>query len=295
MSSDHAAPAIHAENLSKCYQIYERPADRLKQMLLRGRRRYYREFWALRHVSFSIRPGEVLGVVGRNGAGKSTLLQLICGTMQPTGGRIAVNGRIAALLELGAGFNPEFTGRENVFMSAAIMGLDRRETEARLAEIFEFAGIGDFVDQPVKTYSSGMFVRLAFSAAIHVNPDILLVDEALAVGDVIFQHQCISRIREMQADGTTIIFVSHDMAMVRSICTDWPRAAPTIVAQAAVAMASVRSGRIGGSFLSRIARYVLARASRAAPCSTSILRCIVLARWVFRYTSSGSSSSARRV
>jgi len=144
-------------------------------MLFRGRRRYYREFWALRNVGFRIRQGEVLGVVGRNGAGKSTLLQLICGTMQPSSGRIAVSGRIAALLELGAGFNPEFTGRENVFMSAAIMGLDHRETEALLDEIFAFAGIGAFVDQPVKTYSSGMFVRLAFAVATSADPDILVV------------------------------------------------------------------------------------------------------------------------
>jgi ABC-type polysaccharide/polyol phosphate transport system ATPase subunit len=171
-------------------------------------------------VSLQVRTGATLGLVGNNGSGKSTLLQLIAGIMSPTSGQIRVTGRISSLLELGAGFNPEFTGRENVELYGVVMGMSREETLARMPDIEAFAGIGEFVDRPVKSYSSGMFVRLAFSAAIHVKPDVLLVDEALAVGDVVFQHQCIRRIREMQAAGTTIVFVSHDMGMVRSICSE---------------------------------------------------------------------------
>jgi lipopolysaccharide transport system ATP-binding protein len=171
-------------------------------------------------VSLRVEAGATLGLVGNNGSGKSTLLQVIAGITPATKGEVAVHGRISSLLELGAGFNPEFTGRENVELYGIVMGMSRDETLARLPAIEAFAGIGEFIDRPVKSYSSGMFVRLAFSAAIHVSPDILLIDEALAVGDVVFQHQCIRRIRQMQAGGTTIVFVSHDMAMVRAVCTE---------------------------------------------------------------------------
>jgi ABC-type polysaccharide/polyol phosphate transport system ATPase subunit len=212
--------AIEVEGVSKAYRLYPTPRHRALEVLTFGTRQYHTSFWALTDVSFQLEAGATLGLIGNNGSGKSTLLQVISGIVPPTTGRVGVNGRISSLLELGAGFNPEFSGRENVELYGIVMGMSREETAARLPAIEAFAGIGDFIERPVKSYSSGMFVRLAFSAAIHVNPDILLVDEALAVGDVIFQHQCISRIREMQADGTTIIFVSHDMAMVRSICTE---------------------------------------------------------------------------
>jgi len=212
--------AIEVEGVSKAYRLYPTPRHRALELMTFGTRIYHTHFWALRDVSLRVAAGATLGLVGNNGSGKSTLLQLIAGIMSPTNGHIAVNGRISSLLELGAGFNPEFTGRENVELYGIVMGMSREETAARLPAIQAFAGIGEFIDRPVKSYSSGMFVRLAFSAAIHVNPDILLVDEALAVGDVLFQHQCIRRIREMQAAGTTIVFVSHDMGMMRSICTE---------------------------------------------------------------------------
>lgn len=175
--------AIKIENLSKCYQIYDRPRDRLFQMLTFGRKHYFREFWALNNVSFDVKKGETIGIIGRNGSGKSTLLQMICGTVNPSSGSIQINGRVAALLELGAGFNPEFTGRENVYLSASLYGLTHDEITARFDRITEFADIAEFIDQPVKTYSSGMFVRLAFSVIVHVDADILIVDEALSVGD----------------------------------------------------------------------------------------------------------------
>jgi lipopolysaccharide transport system ATP-binding protein len=190
------------------------------ELLTFGAKTYHTNFWALSDVSLQLPAGATLGLVGNNGSGKSTLLQLIAGIVWPTSGQVTVTGRISSLLELGAGFNPEFTGRENVELYGVVIGMSREETLARMPAIQAFAGIGEFIDRPVKSYSSGMFVRLAFSAAIHVDPDILLVDEALAVGDVAFQHQCIRRIREMQAAGTTIVFVSHDMGMVRSICTE---------------------------------------------------------------------------
>jgi ABC-type polysaccharide/polyol phosphate transport system ATPase subunit len=212
--------AIEIEGVSKAFRIYPTPRHQLLEILAFGRRTYHRDFWALRDVSLRVEAGSTLGVVGNNGSGKSTLLQLIAGITPATSGRLAVQGRISSLLELGAGFNPEFSGRENVELYAIVMGMSREDVRSRLPAIEAFAGIGEFVDRPVKTYSSGMFVRLAFSAAIHVDPDIMLVDEALAVGDVVFQHQCIRRIREMQADGTTIVFVSHDMAMVRALCTE---------------------------------------------------------------------------
>lgn len=208
---------IRVEGLGKCYQIYDRPSDRLKQMLVRNRRHYFREFWALRDVSFQIKKGETLGIIGRNGSGKSTLLQMICGTLTPTLGRVEVRGKVAALLELGAGFNPEFTGRENVYMAASIYGLSEKETDERFEKISMFADIGDHLDQPVKTYSSGMFVRLAFAVIAHVDADVLVIDEALAVGDAVFTQKCMRFIRKFKENGT-LIFVSHDMSSVLNLC-----------------------------------------------------------------------------
>lgn len=212
------APAIAVETLSKCYQLYDQPHDRLKQFLRRGKRQYFREFWALKDVSFQIAKGEVLGIVGRNGAGKSTLLQLLCGTLTPTSGNVKVNGRITALLELGSGFNPEFTGRENVYLSAAILGLSKQEIEQKFEEIVDFSGIREFLDQPVKTYSSGMYVRLAFSVATSVDPDILIVDEALSVGDGEFARKSFERIRGMKEAGKTILFCSHSLYQMEAFC-----------------------------------------------------------------------------
>jgi ABC-type polysaccharide/polyol phosphate transport system ATPase subunit len=209
--------AVIVENGSKNYRIYSKPADRLKEIILRGRK-FHQDFWAVKNVSFRVAQGSTFGVVGENGSGKSTLLQMIAGTLQPTEGKITLNGRVAALLELGAGFNQEFTGYENVFLNAAIMGLSEEETVRKLPEIERFAEIGTFIDQPVKTYSSGMYVRLAFAVAIHVDPEILLVDESLSVGDVYFQQRCMRKIRQMKQDGKTILFVSHDMTAVRNLC-----------------------------------------------------------------------------
>jgi ABC-type polysaccharide/polyol phosphate transport system ATPase subunit len=213
------AVVLRVEGVSKQYRIYQRPADRLKEMVSRGRWKTHREFWALREVGFEVEEGTTFGVVGPNGCGKSTLLQIVAGTLEPTHGSVWHTGRIAALLELGAGFNPEFTGIENVFMSASLMGFSRAETESLLPEIERFAEIGDFIYQPVKTYSSGMYVRLAFATAISATPQILIVDEALAVGDAVFQHRCMRRIREMQESGMTILFVSHDPSAIRALCS----------------------------------------------------------------------------
>lgn len=223
MSSDIA---IKIENLSKCYKIYDQPQDRLKQSLysrlqrLTGKlpKQYFREFWALRDVSFEIKRGETVGIIGRNGSGKSTLLQMICGTVFPTAGFVQSHGRVAALLELGAGFNSEFTGRENVLLNAAILGFSREDMEERMAQVLDFSELGDFLDQPVKTYSSGMYARLAFSIAIHVDPEILIVDEALAVGDARFVAKCMRRINDIKNQGTSILFVSHDVGSVRTLC-----------------------------------------------------------------------------
>ncbi len=215
MSSD---TALHVEAVSKQYRIYDQPGDRLKETLTRGRLRRHREFWALRDIDFEIEAGTTTGIIGPNGSGKSTLLQIITGTLEPTTGRVSHNGRIAALLELGAGFNPDFTGLENVNMNAALMGFTRRDTERLLPEIERFAEIGAFIHQPVKTYSSGMYIRLAFATAISSEPDILIVDEALSVGDAVFQHRCLRRIKQMQEAGTTILFVSHDPSAIKALC-----------------------------------------------------------------------------
>ena len=216
MSADDIA--IRVDGLSKCYHVYERPQDRLKQSLWLGRKQFYREFWALRDVSFEIKRGETFGIIGRNGSGKSTLLQMIAGTLSPTAGTVQVNGRVAALLELGSGFNPDFTGRENVFMNGAILGLSEAEIARRFDEIAAFADIGDFIEQPVKTYSSGMMVRLAFAVSVCVEPDILIVDEALAVGDMAFQFKCMDRLDKLTQSGTTLLFVSHDIGAVKAFC-----------------------------------------------------------------------------
>lgn len=217
MSSD--LPAIRLRHLSKKYRIYDRPSARLREMLWPGRRRH-REFWALRDISLEVRRGATLGIIGANGSGKSTLLQIIAGILLHTEGDLWVSGKVAPLLELGAGFNPEFTGRENVYLNGAVLGLTKAEIDDRFESIKRFAEIGDFLEQPVKTYSSGMFMRLAFAVAIHVDPDILLVDEALAVGDMVFQHRCIHRIGQLRDAGKTILFVSHDLQAVVKFCDD---------------------------------------------------------------------------
>lgn len=211
--------ALSVEGVSKQYRIYERPGDRLKESLTRGRLVRHRPFWALTDVSFEVERGTTNGIIGPNGCGKSTLLQIIAGTLEPTHGSVRHEGRVAALLELGAGFNPEFTGVENIYMNAALMGFSRRETDALRPEIERFAEIGQFVNQPVKTYSSGMYVRLAFAIASSAEPDIFVIDEALAVGDAVFQHRCLRRLKEMQERGTTVLFVSHDAAAVRALCS----------------------------------------------------------------------------
>ncbi len=211
--------AIRAVALSKCYQLYDRPSDRLKQMLWGGRRKFFREFQALRDIDLEVGRGEVLGIIGRNGAGKSTLLQLICRTLAPSSGTLAIGGRIAPLLELGAGFNPEFSGRENIYLNAAILGMSGREIDARCEEIIDFSGIRTFIDQPVKTYSSGMYVRLAFSIAISVEPDILVVDEALSVGDAEFSRKSFDRIIGLKEAGKTILFCSHSTYQVEALCS----------------------------------------------------------------------------
>jgi ABC-type polysaccharide/polyol phosphate transport system ATPase subunit len=216
MSSDIA---LHIDNVSKTYHLYDAPKDRLKQMLFRGRKQFFREYQALQPVSFFLPKGEVLGVVGRNGAGKSTLLQLICGTLTPTTGHVNVNGRIAALLELGAGFNPQFTGRENIYLSASIMGISRQEIDSKVEDIIDFAGVRNFIDQPVSTYSSGMYVRLAFSVATSVEPDILIIDEALSVGDGDFARRSFERIMAMKERGATILFCSHSLYQIEVLCS----------------------------------------------------------------------------
>lgn len=219
--------AIRLQNLSKCYQIYDKPHDRLKQSLYPRIQRllgyypkqYYREFWALKDISFEVKKGETVGIVGRNGSGKSTLLQIICGTLAPTVGGVETKGRVAALLELGSGFNPEFTGRENIYMNGAVLGLNREEINDRLDAIVSFADIGQFIDQPVKTYSSGMSVRLAFAVQAQVDPDILVVDEALSVGDAKFQAKCFARLQQLIDNGTSILLVTHSSEQIVTHCS----------------------------------------------------------------------------
>jgi len=219
--------AIKVEGLSKRYEIYGKPHDRLKQFIFPRIQRffglklkqYFREFWALNDISFEIKKGETVAIIGRNGCGKSTLLQIICGTLSQTAGIINTNGRIAALLELGSGFNPEFTGRENVYMQGSIFGLTTKQIAERFDQIASFADIGQFIEQPVKTYSSGMFVRLAFASNIFFDPEIMIVDEALSVGDMNFQAKCMTALTQIQERGCTILFVSHDIGSVKSLCT----------------------------------------------------------------------------
>jgi homopolymeric O-antigen transport system ATP-binding protein len=208
---------VEFRGVSKSYSIYETPGDRLKELLTLQRRSFHRDYWALSDVSFRIPRGETFCVIGENGAGKSTLLQLIAGIMQPTSGTVTVNGRVSALLELGAGFNPEFTGRDNVYLNGSILGFSTADMQQRFSAIEEFAEIGDFIDQPVKTYSSGMIVRLAFAVAIHVDPDVLLVDEALAVGDIYFRQRCMRKVHQLRENGTTILFVTHSMPEVKNL------------------------------------------------------------------------------
>jgi ABC-type polysaccharide/polyol phosphate transport system ATPase subunit len=210
--------AISVRNVSKCFDIYEKPHHRLMQFLTRSQKSWARQFWALRDISFDVAKGETVGIVGRNGAGKSTLLQIITQTLAPTMGNVRVNGRVAALLELGAGFNMEFTGQENVFMNAMLLGMTRPEVEQKYDDIVNFSGIGSFVEQPVKTYSSGMFARLAFAVAVHSEPSVLIVDEALSVGDSAFQEKSVTRMKEIREAGTSILFVTHSLPIVRNFC-----------------------------------------------------------------------------
>jgi lipopolysaccharide transport system ATP-binding protein len=224
-SGEHVA--IRVNGVSKCYHLYEKPQDRLRQSIYPRLQRilgreptaYAREFWALKDISFEVKKGETVGIIGRNGSGKSTLLQLICGTLAPTIGTIETHGRVAALLELGSGFNPEFTGRENVYMNASLLGLSKEEIDGHYSDIVAFADIGDFVDQPVKTYSSGMMVRLAFAVHAQVSPDILIVDEALAVGDVKFQAKCFNQLNKLKDNGTSILLVTHSSEQIVTHCT----------------------------------------------------------------------------
>jgi ABC-type polysaccharide/polyol phosphate transport system ATPase subunit len=209
--------AVQFESVSKAYSIYDSPGDRLKELLTFGRLKRHREFWALRDISFDVRKGETFCIIGENGSGKSTLLQIVAGILRATEGRADVQGRVSALLELGAGFNPEYSGRDNVYLNGAILGLSRREIDRRFRDITDFAEIGPFIDQPVKTYSSGMLVRLAFAVAIHVDPEVLLVDEALAVGDIYFRHRCMRKVHELRSRGVTILFVSHAVADVKAV------------------------------------------------------------------------------
>ncbi len=215
MSSDDVILSVNG--VSKCFEMYDKPIHRLYQTLCAGHKKFYKEYWALNNINFCVRRGECVGIVGRNGAGKSTLLQIITGTLQPTLGSVTVHGRVAALLELGSGFNMEFTGRENVYINASIFGLSKAETDARFQSILDFAEIGEFIDQPLKTYSSGMTLRLAFAVVAHVDADILIIDEALAVGDVFFQQKCMRFIRKFKEEHT-ILFVSHDTGSVVNLC-----------------------------------------------------------------------------
>jgi len=214
-----SSAVISVKNLTKIYKIYSKPIDRLKEAFHPFSKKYHQDFYALHDVSFDVGKGEVLGFIGRNGCGKSTILQLICGVLTPSAGTIYTNGRISALLELGAGFNPELTGLENVYFKSSILGASKVETDNKIDDILAFADIGDFIHQPVKTYSSGMFIRLAFAVAVNVAPDILVVDEALSVGDFRFKQKCLRQIKKFREDGKTILFVSHDTSTVIEFCT----------------------------------------------------------------------------
>ena len=209
--------SLDIQNVSKVYEVYKNPHDRVLQILFGKYKKFYKEFVALSDINFNVEKGECVGIVGRNGAGKSTLLQIITGIMMPSSGSVSCSGRIAALLELGSGFNNEFSGRENIYMNAAILGIKENEIEKKIDEIVDFADIPDFIDQPLKTYSSGMMLRLAFAVQTQVDPEILIIDEALAVGDAIFQTKCYKRINELRDKGTTILFVSHDQEAVRTL------------------------------------------------------------------------------
>jgi ABC-type polysaccharide/polyol phosphate transport system ATPase subunit len=218
MDFRHTMSAIETQGLTKVYRLYHSPQDRLKELMTFGGRKYHHEFSALKNVSLTVQGGETIGIIGQNGSGKSTLLKILSGVIRPTSGRFHVNGRVSSLLELGAGFHADFTGRDNVYMNGALMGFSRKEMDRRFRDIEAFADIGEYLDQPVRTYSSGMYMRLAFSAAIHVDPDILIVDEVLAVGDQEFQSKCRLQIQEMRRNGKTILLVSHNMFTVESIC-----------------------------------------------------------------------------
>jgi teichoic acid transport system ATP-binding protein len=209
---------VKVENVSKVYRIYDNPKDRLKQFFFK--KQYYREHYSLKNISFEVEKGRTLGIIGKNGSGKSTLLQIVANTLQPSSGSVTVNGKVAALLELGSGFNPEFTGKENVYLQGSIMGLSSKEIDERYREIVEFADIGDFINQPVKVYSSGMFVRLAFACAVNVDPDILIIDEALSVGDLQFQLKCMDKMKSFKNAGKTILFVSHDTYAIKNFCDE---------------------------------------------------------------------------
>ncbi|EGM6321819.1 ABC transporter ATP-binding protein, partial [Escherichia coli] len=211
-------PSIVVSNVSKCYEMYANPKDRLRQILSHSGKKFYKEFWALRDVSFELQRGETVGILGRNGSGKSTLLQIITGTLKPSAGSVETNGIVAALLELGSGFNPEFSGRENIYLNGSILGISHERMESKLAEIIDFADIGEHLDQPVKTYSSGMAVRLAFAVQACIEPEILIVDEALAVGDEKFQRKCYDYIERLRLNGCSILLVTHSTATIEKFC-----------------------------------------------------------------------------
>ena len=218
MTENNSACAIQVKDVTKIYKLYDKPIDRLKESLHPGHKEYHRKFYALDKISFDVKKGETVGIIGTNGSGKSTILKIITGVLTPTTGEVKVDGTISALLELGAGFNMDYTGIENIYMNGTMMGFSRKEMDEKLQDILDFADIGDFVYQPVKTYSSGMFVRLAFALAINVDPEILIVDEALSVGDVFFQAKCYRRMEEIRKSGTTILMVTHDMGSIIKYC-----------------------------------------------------------------------------
>lgn len=211
--------AISVQNLQKIYQLYDKPIDRMKEALSLSRKNYHKQHYALNNLTFEVKKGETIGIIGTNGAGKSTLLKIITGVLTPTSGNVIVNGKISALLELGAGFNPEYTGLENIYLNGTMMGLDEKQIKEKIPSVLAFADIGEFINQPVKTYSSGMFARLAFAVAVNVEPEILIVDETLSVGDVRFQIKCMQKMKQMMQNGVTVLFVTHDINAIRRFCT----------------------------------------------------------------------------